>query len=765
MDWNNKMKSKLLLSLFIILSFFLLSNKIFAEEATPIEVYLIYPSDQQPIPDYEDKLNQFMQELSTWYQDKTGLRFTPLPIQILFLDMTYSELRCPPENKNCDPATSTHTDFGPYVKAVGEFEKDKVKLIFAPGAGGFAGGDGGRFGLGNGGIAMVGDWAIQGIAGASLWGTPCNSSTFCSESRAKGTTAHELGHAFGLPHPDSDPNGNCSVMLNSRFPDGIFLNSEIDFLKSSPFFEAVSSPIQGKFICRKGDLFLGSGNPNESTDYFLEFHEAQFFDDSPQTLKLQTNEDGAFGDHPGRLFARIVDYFNGNEFQSFEITNILSWSNKEITFQLSPDQIRNEKALKFSVVDENGNLILPADRLNIFMSSSVSKNSTVEPETVIKNSEITIQGDGFGDIANRVTVYNYSDQKYYDLEILSWLDNEIKAKFGHTTERVFDAQRTGSIDVWPKNSGRTRGKKSLKLVNKNSLSLNLDVFLYCKENDALIPFMEKSTVSLFNGSNSSPSYVTAIKNGNGNISYDLDNAVSGSNIILKFDTNYLPYPLTKTVTIGDSLEDINDIVDFTLPTCPVPSAIDGFLISNNFDFSEKLSEDPGSDNLIVKNIESRETIDWTLSPNSPDQTIYIREYLTDGITQEFQIPTDLTSSYEYQFKNLAMRINNPIIPETPPVFVESAATNFETEGPRECSPESWSNKQTSGEFRCSGIQACYDKWQEDPYNNCQPIQVGEDCEDNDYCAQLQGTTEPTPVSDGPIEPENEYPPTPVDGVE
>lgn len=84
-----------------------------------------------------------------------------------------------------------------YPTPPGQNMNGYVTIIFVKGAGGWAGGR--SFSNGDGGWAILGDWCID-----SIQGTLNDGQYWWSGPRKQtGAAAHELGHGFGLPHPDA----------------------------------------------------------------------------------------------------------------------------------------------------------------------------------------------------------------------------------------------------------------------------------------------------------------------------------------------------------------------------------------------------------------------------------------------------------------------------------------------------------------------------------------------------------------------------------
>ncbi len=175
-----------------------------------------------------------LEDVRAWYATRlAGHTFQSDPIVVQRSRHAFAEL-AGANFQNWWPLPAE--EFASFGRPWNEHSPRKL-LILAHGAGAWAGADSENGGIDSiaqagrvskgalGGLAVIGDSSIGGILagvcprdGTATWRKPAGGTAWwCNWNTYRGTLAHEMGHTWGLPHPDAFRSGlRCDSLFNSN---------------------------------------------------------------------------------------------------------------------------------------------------------------------------------------------------------------------------------------------------------------------------------------------------------------------------------------------------------------------------------------------------------------------------------------------------------------------------------------------------------------------------------------------------------------------
>lgn len=192
-----------------------------------VKVLYIVPADRKVNPLYKVALAEAAPVVQRWYKDQMGGKTyfydNPL-VTTLQSDKPSAWFSADNGNSGTDPFYFFfYNAYNETLRLLGD-QWDPSRFVYTVYVDAY-----GQTGAGGSGIAIMPENDLLGLAG--LMEEPV--------SRWRGGWAHELGHAFGLPHPpEGSPDWDKAVMGFGyiTFPDAFLRESDKEILANSGFF-------------------------------------------------------------------------------------------------------------------------------------------------------------------------------------------------------------------------------------------------------------------------------------------------------------------------------------------------------------------------------------------------------------------------------------------------------------------------------------------------------------------------------------------------
>lgn len=231
------------------------NTALLANRATKVQPILFVPSSLSADPVYLASIDAALAAINAWYASQLeGRTFNYIPaVQVIgqhelqyYCPKTTVATQCiqVPGQVGADP--------GDIFNVLADLEGQgypirQITILLVLWVGGYGYAAGAQYSPSSG-FAALGDWALDGIAGKYESGTAtsrCSDSSsawlICTKNAQSGSVGHELGHAFGLPHPandgtqSGDPNYWLSTIMSVfwDFPNVVLIDSPTNAEKTT----------------------------------------------------------------------------------------------------------------------------------------------------------------------------------------------------------------------------------------------------------------------------------------------------------------------------------------------------------------------------------------------------------------------------------------------------------------------------------------------------------------------------------------------------
>lgn len=209
-----------------------------AEPARTVRVIYLVSADREPSGEYAKAIEMAIRDIQTWYArqlDGATFRLNDPVVEVLKSDKPAAWFYANPRKSQKDNWGYDNT-FSEVSRLAGakHFDANYVWVVYSDGPG--------NKGRGGSGVCIMPEDDLLGLTG--------NHPQQKDIARWIAGLGHELGHAFGLPHPKNARDMQDAIMGNGiygKYPDQTYLTKEDKsiLLKSAFFFDKKGNPVTG----------------------------------------------------------------------------------------------------------------------------------------------------------------------------------------------------------------------------------------------------------------------------------------------------------------------------------------------------------------------------------------------------------------------------------------------------------------------------------------------------------------------------------------